>query len=75
MAKVQDKIDKKMNHFIMTLVGNGIFLLILGVLIVWTDFMLQLVMGLVTILVAYVFFYTAYKVNQLKEHIDKIVKF
>lgn len=75
MKKVNSIIDKKINHLILVLVGNGIFLLVLGVLIVWTDFMLRLVMGLVILLIAYVFLYLAYKLTGLKKHLDKIIKF
>lgn len=75
MKKINDILDKKINHFIWVLIGNGFFLLILGVLIVWTDFMLRLLMGVITIVVAYVFFYGAYKLFALKKHLDKIIKF
>lgn len=68
-------IDKKINHFIWILVGNGFFLLILGILIVWTDFMLRLLMGLMTIAIAYVLFYGAYKLFTVKKYLDKIIKF
>jgi hypothetical protein len=75
MEKISSLLDKKVKHLIWVLVGNGIFLLILGVLIVWTDFMLKLVMGLVVIMIAYVFLYGAYKVWSLKKIIDKYIKF
>lgn len=75
MEKISSLLDKKIKHLIWVLVGNGIFLLILGVLIVWTDFMLKLVMGLVVIMIAYVFLYGAYKVWSLKKIMDKYIKF
>jgi len=75
MKKINNMIDAKIDHFVWVLLGNGIFLLILGVLIVWTDFMLELVVGLITILVAYVFLYGAYKLHKIKKHLDKIIKF
>lgn len=71
----RESVDKKIDHFIFVLIGNGLFLLILGVLIVWTDFMLKLLVGLLTITIAYVFFYGAYKLFSLKKHLDKIIKF
>lgn len=73
--RLNGAIDKKIDHFIWILLGNGIFLLILGVLIVWTNFMLRLLMGLITIAIAYVLFYSAYKLFTLKKHLDKIIKF
>ena len=75
IEKISSLLDKKIKHLVLILVGNGIFLLILGVLIVWTDFMLRLVMGLVVIMIAYVFLYGAYKAWSLKKILDKYIKF
>lgn len=75
MEKVSSLFDRKVRHLIWVLLGNGVFLLLLGVLMVWTDFMLKLVMGLVTIMIAYVFLYGAYKVWSLKKIVDKYIKF
>jgi len=68
-------IEGKINGFIWTLAINGVVLLLLGVLIVWTDFMLRLVMGVLVIVVAYVFFYSAYKVWSFKKDLEKYLKF
>jgi len=68
-------IEKKVNGFIWTLVINGVILLLLGILIVWTDFMLRLVMGVLVIVIAYVFFYSAYRVWSFKKDIEKYLKF
>ncbi|MFA5247827.1 MAG: hypothetical protein WC415_01085 [Patescibacteria group bacterium] len=75
MEKIFSVLDKKINHFIWVLVGNGIVILMLGILIVWTDFMLRLIIGLVAIMVAYMFFYGAYKVRQFRKLLDKFIKF
>jgi uncharacterized membrane protein len=72
---VAHAIDKKIKHLVLVLLGNGLFLLLMGVLIVWTDFMLKLVMGLVVIMIAYVFLYGAYKLWSLKKVVDKYIKF
>lgn len=69
------KINKKMNGMIFTLIFTGVILLILSVLIVWTDFMLRLVVGLIIICIAYVFFYGAYKVWAFKKDIDNFLRF
>lgn len=71
MKNIINFAKQKVNGIIWTLIGNGIILLILGILIVWTDFMLRIVFGLITIVVAYVFFYLAYKVWSLKKEITK----
>ncbi|MFH1522772.1 MAG: hypothetical protein ABIE43_03050 [Patescibacteria group bacterium] len=67
-------INKKVNGVIWTLVSTGIFLLILGVLIVWTDFLLRLIIGLFVVIVAYVFFYLAYKIRSFKNDIEKSLR-
>ncbi len=66
--------DKKINNIIINLIINGIILLMLGVLIVWTDFVLRLVIGLVVIVIAYVFFYSAYRIWHFKKDIMKYLK-
>jgi len=68
-------INKKMNGMIFTLISTGTILLILSILIVWTDFMLRLVVGLIIICIAYVFFYGAYKLWAFKKEIDKFIKY
>lgn len=72
--QIHKKIEKKINYFVYGLIGNGIILLLLGILIVWTDFMLRLVMGLIAIVMAYGFFYIAYKIYAIKKEIGKFVK-
>jgi len=75
MDKISMVVDKKIDRLAWVLVANGVLLLILGVLIVWTDFMLRLVMGLVAVIVAYVFLYSAYKLWHFKKILDKYIKF
>jgi len=65
---------RKINGVIWTLAGTGIILLLLGVLIVWYDFVLRLIIGLVVIVVAYVFFYGAYKIWALKKEVERYFK-
>jgi hypothetical protein len=75
MDKISTVVDKKLNRLAWVLVANGLILLVLAVLIVWTDFMLRLVMGLIAIIIAYVFIYSAYKLWHLKNILDKYIKF
>jgi hypothetical protein len=75
MDKISTVVEKKIDHLAWVLVANGVVLLILGVLIVWTDFMLRLVMGLMAIIIAYVFLYSAYKLWHFKKILDKYIKF
>ena len=75
MQKVSSVLNKKINHFTTVLIFNGIVVFILGVLIIWTDFMLRFIMGLIVIIIAYMFFYGAYKARQLKKILNKYIKF
>lgn len=68
------QIKRKINGVIWSFIGTGVILLILGVLIVWTDFMLRLVIGLSVIIIAYSFFYGAYKIWSLKQEVEKYFK-
>ncbi len=65
---------RKINGVIWTLISTGIILLLLGILIVWYDFVLRLVIGLAVIVVAYVFFYVAYRIWALKKEVEKYFK-
>lgn len=67
-------INNKINGIVWTLISTGIFILMLGVLIVWTNFLLRLLVGLIVIVVAYVFFYFAYRILLFKKEIKKIIK-
>ena len=60
------KIEKKINGIIWTFVSTGVILLILAVLVVWTDFMIRLVFGMIILVIAYGFFYGAYKIYEIK---------
>ena len=68
------KIKKKVNGIIFTLITTGIVLLILAVLVVWTDFVLRLVIALFIIVIAYTFFYLAYKIWHFKKAVEKHFK-
>ena len=69
------QINKKINGVIWSLVSTGIILLILAILIVWTDFMLRLVFGMIVLVIAYVFLYSGYKIWTLRSEIKKHFKF
>lgn len=75
MGKISAIFDKKINRFMRVLIINGIIMLILGVLIVWTEFMLRFIMGLIAIIVAYMFFYGAYKAHKFRKFFKKFIKF
>lgn len=67
-------IRSKINKTVLTLVFTGVILLILSVLIIWSDFILRLIIGMVVILIAYVFFYLAYRIWSIKKEFEKYFK-
>lgn len=75
MQNLIKKIKRKVNHTIISLICLGLILVLLGILIVWTDFVLKLVIGLFVLIVAYAFFHLAYRIWWIKNEIEKHFKF
>ena len=71
MADFFKLVRHKINHSIWTLSVTGVILLMLGILIVWTDFMLRLVVGLFVLVVGYAFLYLAYRIWAFKRDMEK----
>ena len=74
MKKLIEKIQKKINSVIWSFVISGVVLLMLAVLVVWSQFLLQLAVGLFIVVIAYMFFYAAYKLWSLKREVEKYFK-
>ena len=74
MQNLIKKIKRKINHTIISLVSLGLIMALLGVLIVWTDFVLRLVIGLFVLIVAYAFFHLAYRLWWIKNEVEKYFK-
>jgi hypothetical protein len=74
MMSLIKKIEKKINGIIWAMVGNGILLVFLGVLIIWTDFFLRFTVGIIVLIIAYMFFYVAHKFWTIKDEIKKQFK-
>ncbi len=70
MINLFKEFHKKMNGLVWSFVSTGVILLLLSVLIVWTDFMLRLVFGLIVLVVAYGFLYAGFKIWALKKDIE-----
>lgn len=73
MGKFLDFIHKKINGVIITLLINGIILLILAVLIVVYNFMTRFTVGIFVFIIAYVCLYLAYKIWKIKKEITKYI--
>ena len=63
-------IKNKLNGIIWSLLSTGILMLILAILVVWTELILRLVFGMFFLLVAYSFIYGAYKLHSIKKDIE-----
>jgi len=74
MQNLFKRIKAAINGAIIHFIVSGVILFMAAVLIVWTDFFLRLVIGLLVIIVAYMFFYLAYKIWWLKREIEKYLK-
>jgi hypothetical protein len=69
-----NEIEKKINSVVFSLASTGIILAMLSILIVWTDFVLRLVVGMVVLVVAFSFLHGSYKLWHLKKDIKKHFK-
>ncbi|MDO8592948.1 MAG: hypothetical protein Q7R92_04260 [bacterium] len=74
MQNLFKTINHRMNGLVIHFVVTGVILVMAAVLIVWTDFFLKLVIGLLVVVTAYMFFYLAYKIWWLKKQIEKFLK-
>lgn len=74
MQNLFKQIKASINGAIIHFIVSGLILIMAAVLIVWTDFFLRLVIGLLVIIVAYMFFYLAYKTWRFKREIEKYLK-
>ena len=75
MQNLFKEINKKISGLIWSLLSTGIILILLAILIVWTDFILRLVLGMFVLVVAYAFIYGSYKIWILKREVKKHFKF
>lgn len=71
MQKLFQNINKKINGIIWSFIGTGIILIMLAIMIAWTDFLLRLIVALFILLVAYTFIYAGYKLWATKSEIEK----
>lgn len=74
MSKIFKMIEAKVNGLIWTFITTGVILIILAVLVVWTDFMLRLTCGLIILVVAYTFVYVGYKLWDFKKMVKEHLK-
>ena len=74
MIKILNKISKKIDSLIWTYISTGIILVLLAILVVWTDFMLRLTGGMIILVIAYTFVYAGYKLWEFKKDLKEYFK-
>jgi peptidoglycan/LPS O-acetylase OafA/YrhL len=74
MQNLFKQINHKANSFIWSLMFTGFILIVLALLIWFTDFMLRFMVGLLIILAAGGFFYGAFKLRRLKKEFEKFFR-
>ncbi len=74
MIKILNKISKKIDSLIWTYISTGIILVLLAILVVWTDFMLRLTCGMIILVIAYTFVYAGYKLWEFKKDLKEYFK-
>ena len=72
MNQILKPITDRINQIMWILIINGLLLVVLAALITWSAFFLQLLVGLVVLVIAFSFFYGAYKMHSVKEIIKKL---
>lgn len=71
MLNLLKPVTDKIGQMITTLIINGLILVVLAALITWNVIILQLLIGLVVLVVAFSFFYTARKLYIIKKLLSK----
>jgi hypothetical protein len=71
MIKLINSLEKKVNTIIIAFLGNGIILFLLGTLVILTDFMVRVVVGILIFIISYTFLFGAYKLWTLKDEIKR----
>jgi hypothetical protein len=71
MQKLFRTINQKINSVIISLAATGLILIILAILIAWTDLILRLIVALFVLLTAYTFIFAAYKLWATRREIEK----
>jgi len=71
MNQLFKPITDKISHVMWALIINGIVLVVLAVLVAWSSFLLQLLIALAILVLAYSFFYGAYKLRSINNLLKK----
>lgn len=70
MPNILAIVRQKLNDLMWTFISVGVIMVVLALLVVWTEVALKLFVGLAILLVAYCLFYAAYKISHVRKIID-----
>ncbi len=70
MTNILKVAREKLSELMWTFITVGIIMVVVAVLVVWTQVALKLLVGLIVLLVAYSLFYAAYKIHSVRKLID-----
>ena len=68
-------VDKKMNGLAWSFLINGFIIMLLAILIVWCDWILEIIIGVFLVIVSFSFISIAYKIFSFKAELKKNLKF
>lgn len=70
MQNIIKLIKQRLTDLMWIFIANGLFLLIMAVVVVWDTFLVRLLIGLIILLIAYSLFYVAYKIHSIRKMIE-----
>ncbi|WKZ24728.1 MAG: hypothetical protein QY321_03885 [Patescibacteria group bacterium] len=70
MQNIITLIKQRLTDLMWIFIANGLFLLIMAVVVVWDTFLVRLLIGLIILLIAYSLFYVAYKIHSIRKMIE-----
>ncbi len=74
MSEILKSIRYKLNGIAFVLISTSIALILLASTLVWVPFMAQLIMGILILVMAFIFGYMGCKFLSIKKEIEKIFK-
>jgi len=74
MLNLLSEISRKVNHLIWSFLTTGLILLLLAVLLVWSDWIvIEMLFAILVLIVAFSFLFGAYKIFSIKAEIERYI--
>lgn len=74
MSEIIKSIKFKLTSAALTLISTSVALVLLAASVVWVQYMVQVVVGLLILIMAFIFAYLGFKFLGIKKDIEKILK-